>query len=88
MALPSFAVVMARHRLDPRHLTTATMGAEIALPDRALAMGYLDEVMDDPLSGALVWAGSMAELPPDAFAVTKRRVRRPLQQELASQKLR
>jgi enoyl-CoA hydratase len=88
MALPSFAAVMARHRLERRYLTAATMGAEIASPERALAMGFLDELVDDPLTGAHAWAASTAALPSDAFAVTKRRIRRPLQQELASQKLR
>jgi enoyl-CoA hydratase len=88
MALPSFAAVMARHRLERRYLTSATMGAEIASPARALAMGYLDELVDDPLAGARARAASTAALPAEAFAVTKRRIRRPLQQELASQKLR
>jgi enoyl-CoA hydratase len=88
MPLPSFAVVMARHRLEHRYLTSATMGAEIASPERAVAMGYLDALADDPLAGACGWAASMAVLPSEAFAVTKRRIRRPLQQELAEQRLR
>jgi enoyl-CoA hydratase len=88
MALPSFAAIMARHRLERRHLTSATMGAEVASPERALAMGYLDELVDDPLAGARAWGASTAALPAAAFAATKRRIRRPLQQELADQKLR
>ncbi len=84
MALPSFAVAVATHRLEPSALTAATMFAEVASPDRAAAMGYLDEITDDPLSRACAYAASVARLPGGAFAATKRRVRRALREELAA----
>jgi enoyl-CoA hydratase/carnithine racemase len=45
-------------------------------------MGYLDESVDDPLPRACALAKELAALPQESFAVTKRRIRRALQQEL------
>lgn len=85
LALPNFAITLATHRLARRYLTAATMFAEVVSPERAVDMGYLDESVDDPLPRACALAQELAALPPDAFAVTKRRIRRPLQQELESE---
>ena len=84
MALPAFAVTMAMHRLERRYLTAATMFAEVGSPERAMAMGYLDEVVDHPLTRASSFAASLAAFQREPFAVTKRRVRRELQRELAA----
>ena len=48
MALPAFAVSIATHRLERRYLTSATMFAEVGDPERAAAVGFLDEVVADP----------------------------------------
>ncbi len=82
LALPNFAVTLATHRLERRFLTAATMFAEVVPPERAVDMGYLDESVDDPLSRACALAQELASLPQEAFATTKRRIRRALQQEL------
>ncbi len=82
MALPAFAIALAAHRLDRRFLTAATIFAEVAPPERAMAIGFLDEIVEDPLSRACSLATSLAAAQPEAFAVTKRRLRRGLQQEL------
>jgi enoyl-CoA hydratase len=82
LALPHFAVTLATHRLERRFLTAATMFAEVVPPARAVDMGYLDESVDDPLPRACSLAQELASLPHDAFATTKRRIRRDLQQEL------
>ena len=82
LALPNFAVTLATHRLERRFLTAATMFAEVVTPARAVDMGYLDESVDDPLPRACSLAQKLASLPQDAFATTKRRIRRDLQQEL------
>jgi enoyl-CoA hydratase/carnithine racemase len=47
-------------------------------------MGFLDELADDPLARAGGLATTLAALPTRAFATTKRRVWRGLQQELAA----
>jgi enoyl-CoA hydratase len=85
LALPNFAITLATHRLERRYLTAATMFAEVVSPERAVDMGYLDESVDDPLSRACALAQELAALPLDPFAVTKRRIRRSLQQELESE---
>jgi len=82
LALPNFAVILATHRLERRFLTAATMFAEVVPPERAVDMGYLDESVDDPLPRACSLAQELAALPQEAFAVTKYRIRRGLQQEL------
>jgi enoyl-CoA hydratase len=83
MALPPFAVALARERLDQRALTSATMLAEVATPQRAIELGYLDGLSDDPVSAATRIAERFAdELVPDAFAATKARVRAPLLAQL------
>lgn len=74
-AVPRSVLVLARHRLNPQHLTAATLLAEVTAPDRAVDFGYLDAVQSDALSSALTLAGRLAGLPPHAFAVTKRRLR-------------
>ncbi len=84
MSLPSFAVAMARHRLERRFLTSATMFAEVVSPERAVDMGFLDELADDPLARACSLAATLTVLPGRALATTKRRVWRGLQQELAA----
>ena len=81
MPLPPIAVAMATHRLEPRFLTAATMFAETGSPERALAMGFFDELAEDPRSVACSSAASLAQLPQEAFATTKRRIRRGLVQE-------
>jgi enoyl-CoA hydratase len=82
LGLPNFAVSLATHRLERRYLTAATMFAEVVPPARAVDMGYLDETVDDPLPRACALAQELASLPQEAFALTKRRIRRTLQQEL------
>ena len=82
MALPPIGAAIAIHRLERRFLTRATMFAEIGSPERAEAMGFLDEVADDPLPTACSLAASLAELPKGAFATTKRRIRRGLAHQI------
>lgn len=78
MALPSTAVAIAAHRLERRFLTRATMFAEVVAPDQAVEFGYLDEVVEEPLTRARSFAATMRKLSPEAFATTKRRLRRVL----------
>jgi enoyl-CoA hydratase len=82
LALPDFAMSMARHRIDPAHLTSAALLSEIYTPDRACHSGYLDVVDDDPLAHALVIASRFGSLPKEPFAITKRRLRDQLRSDL------
>lgn len=82
MALPSFAIAVAAHRLDRRFLTPALAFGEVVSPERAVEMGMLDELADDPIARACSLAGQLAGLPARAFGTTKRRLWRGLRQEL------
>lgn len=84
MALPEFAVGLVRHRLPVRHHTAATMAAEITEPARAVEIGFLDALADDPVAAACRWVEGAAANDQRAFAVTKRRLRRTLVETLAA----
>jgi len=46
MVLPTWAVELARERLSPRQLQFATVGAQMYDPDGAVAVGFLDGVVE------------------------------------------
>jgi enoyl-CoA hydratase len=77
LGLPVFAVEMARARLDPRHLTPATVLARLMDPAEAVDAGYLDRLVPagDVVGEAVAEAERLAELPRGALAVTKERLR-------------
>ncbi len=73
MALPVFAVELARARLAPAHFGPATMGAHIYDPAGAVAAGYLDRVVPagDVVDEAVAEAARLGELRAGAYARTK-----------------
>lgn len=77
MALPVFAVELARDRLTPTELTAATSQGRIYDPEGARAAGYLDRVVDaDAVAGdAVAEARRLADLRRGAVAQTKKRLR-------------
>lgn len=78
MALPVFAVELARHRLQTAELGPATMGARIYDPDGAVAAGYLDATAapDDVVDAAVAEAHRLGELRTGAYGRTKDVARR------------
>ncbi len=77
LSLPDFAIALTEARLDRRALTMATIGAQLYSPEKAVEVGYLDQVavpgnFEDALSEA---AESMRKLDPDGVADVKRRLR-------------
>ncbi len=77
MTLPLFALELARERLSKRHLTRATVEAEIYTPSGATDAGFLDRMTtaDGLLDEALAEARRLAELPISAYRETKLRLR-------------
>jgi len=77
--LPIAGIELARDRLLPTALSAAVINANLYAPSDAVTVGYLDAVADT--SGfdqaVLDAAQALAELDPEAFAETKRRVRQP-----------
>lgn len=79
MALPVFAVELARERLTPAELGAATMQARIYDPTTAVAAGYLDRVVppDSVVAAAVDEASRLGELRGGAYARTKAMLRGP-----------
>ncbi|HLM64550.1 MAG TPA: crotonase/enoyl-CoA hydratase family protein [Acidimicrobiales bacterium] len=79
MPLPLFALELARDRLDPRHLTRATLAAEVYDPHGAVAAGYLDRVVaaDALVAEATAEAARLGEYSTSAYAQSKQVLRQP-----------
>lgn len=73
MALPVFAVELARDRLSPIELSAATMQARIYDPPGAVGAGYLDRTApaETVLAEAVTEARRLAEMRTGAYAGTK-----------------
>ena len=73
MALPIFAVELARERLTSRELPSATMGARIYDPQGAAEAGYLDQVVaaDRVVAESVAEATRLSALRTGAYARTK-----------------
>lgn len=86
MTLPPFALALAEDRISRRHLTSATVQAEIYDPMGAVDAGYLDAVVedDDLLSTALAEAQKLADLPGEAYAQTKTRLRQAVAERMTT----
>lgn len=88
MALPAFAIDLAAFRLDRRHLTRATLLAEMYDPHGAVEAGYLDEVV--PAAEVVGRAAEVATryaatIHPVAFALSRDRARGALAARIASE---
>ncbi len=73
MVLPDWAMTIASARLSRLHLQRAVVNARITTPAKAVAVGYLDEVVpeDALLSRAIATASELAAtLDPRAYAGT------------------
>ena len=77
LTLPVFASELARERLSKRHLQRATALAEIYDPAGAVDAGFLDRAVppEQVEAAALEAAASLAALPAQAHALTKRALR-------------
>ena len=79
LALPGWAVAIAQDRLSRRHLQHAVALANLGDGRGAVAMGYLDEVVeaDQVIETAIARAATFATLDRRSYAVTAQRLRRP-----------
>jgi enoyl-CoA hydratase len=77
LPLPTHGLELARDRLMPTEFSHATINARLYGPDEATRVGYLDVVADaDGFEAAVKeQAKLLADLDPEAFALTKKRVR-------------
>lgn len=74
MALPIFAMELARERLSKRHFLAATAHARVYSPRLAIDAGYLDEVVapGELMHAATAKAAELGALKDPAFSYTKR----------------
>lgn len=77
MALPVYAVELARDRLSPEHLARATLMAEIYGPAGAVEAGYLDEVVpvDELVDYSIGEARHLGSYRAGAYSTTKTQLR-------------
>ena len=77
LVLPKFAMELARDRLDKRHFTAATIGAQVYDPAGALEAGYLDQVVPEfeLMETALGEARRLGSLRTGAYAGAKANAR-------------
>ena len=77
LTLPRFAIELCRQRLAPAHFNLAALTAEPYAGEQAVAAGFLDAVVpaSELAQAAHARALQLAQLPPQAFAATKLRLR-------------
>jgi enoyl-CoA hydratase len=75
--MPASATELLRYRLLPSEFNRSALLSEIYSPERAVAAGYLDDVVDAEslATTALETARRLAALPRPAFTATKARTR-------------
>jgi enoyl-CoA hydratase len=80
MALPDFAIELAKARLDPRMFTRAALHGELYDAEQAVAVGYLDETAtaDDLFDVTMAHARRMARFAPTGYGPSKAHVRGPM----------
>lgn len=71
---PAILRVM-EHRLPAHARDRALLGAGLFAPQEALALGFVDEIADDPLAAARTRLEALAKLPREVYAHTKHALR-------------
>jgi len=81
---PPVAMEIMRRAMAPQYFEEALFGAATYPPAEAIGRGLIHEIVDPPAltERAIAAAKSLAALPPAAFALTKRQIRRPALQRL------
>ena len=75
---PAWALEVLRYAVNNNHVQEIVYTARSYPPDRALAMGLVDEVVPagELMPRALAMAGELAAVPPATFALMKRALRK------------
>jgi enoyl-CoA hydratase len=83
IALPQFAIDIARFRLSTNRLVAATLFATVLTPEEACAYGYLDRIEPEARTAAHALATEMASLKLAAFATSKKRMNAEIVRQLS-----
>jgi len=71
LRFPPRILALLRRRLPPQHLEEILLGAGLFNPERALRLGLVDEVADDPYEVGLARYAELAKLPAAVYAQNK-----------------
>jgi enoyl-CoA hydratase len=71
---PPWAFHAVKERMPRRGLNEAILGAELHGPARAVELGLVDALSDDPMAAARARLEWLAALPRETYAATKRRI--------------
>lgn len=82
IALPQFAIDIARFRLSTTRLVAATLFASVLSPEEARDFGYLDRIEPDARREAHALAADVASVGLAAFATSKRRMNAEIVRQL------
>jgi enoyl-CoA hydratase len=76
---PPIAMEIMRRATAPRYFEDALFSGATFSPQDAVARGFVHEIIEPPalLDRAIAAASTLAALPPEAFALTKRQTRQP-----------
>jgi enoyl-CoA hydratase len=85
--LPQFAIALARANVRDDRLDDLLLSGAIVGPEEAVSVGFADELAEPAavLDRARERAHTLMELPADAYAATKRRLRGDIAQQVLSQ---
>jgi enoyl-CoA hydratase len=72
---PPITLSMLQDRIPKRHISTVIMGAGLFSPQRALHLGLVDELADNPVGVARERLAVLASHPPDSYSATKAALR-------------
>lgn len=78
---PPSVMRVLQHRLPKRFIEQVILGAERHSPERALALGLLDELADDPIATGRERLARLAQHPRAAYAAAKLALRAPAMRE-------
>jgi enoyl-CoA hydratase len=84
IALPQFAIDMARLRLSSNRLIIATLFASLVGPEEACDYGYLDAIESDPTVAAQEKAAEMVTMGLAAFGSSKKRMNADIVRRLSA----
>ncbi len=75
LQIPPRVFRLAHSRLSPTHASVVLLGAALHGPERALQLGLVDALADDPLAAGRAAIEALAKHPADGYAATKRDLR-------------
>lgn len=75
LRFPPRILAILRRRLPPQHMDEILLGAGLFSPEKALRLGLVDEVADDPYEVGLARLAELAKHPAAVYAQTKQDLR-------------